>query len=104
VASLTLIIPIVRRDAFNDPAWLFDLKLDGFRGLADNDRRPDAVHCHCLQRLRRGSTTGLLRGFEVGSGGRTMAARLLAGRAPSRSFRQTEAVCHIAGQARTVAL
>jgi hypothetical protein len=35
VASLTLIIPIVRRDAFDDPAWLFDLKLDGFRGLAD---------------------------------------------------------------------
>jgi bifunctional non-homologous end joining protein LigD len=35
VASLTLIIPIVRRDAFDDPAGLFDLKLDGFRGLAD---------------------------------------------------------------------
>jgi bifunctional non-homologous end joining protein LigD len=35
VASLTLIIPTVRRDAFDDPAWLFDLKLDGFRGLAD---------------------------------------------------------------------
>ncbi len=29
------IIPTIRRDAFDDPAWLFDLKLDGFRGLAD---------------------------------------------------------------------
>jgi hypothetical protein len=28
-----LIIPAVRRDAFDDPAWLFDLKLDGFGGL-----------------------------------------------------------------------
>jgi hypothetical protein len=32
---LSPIIPAVRRDAFDDPAWLFDLKLDGFRGLAD---------------------------------------------------------------------
>jgi bifunctional non-homologous end joining protein LigD len=29
------IIPIVRREPFDDPAWLFELKLDGFRGLAD---------------------------------------------------------------------
>jgi hypothetical protein len=29
------IIPTIRRDAFDDAAWLFDLKLDGFRGLAD---------------------------------------------------------------------
>jgi bifunctional non-homologous end joining protein LigD len=35
MASLAPIIPAVRRDAFDDPAWLFDLKLDGFRGLAD---------------------------------------------------------------------
>jgi hypothetical protein len=32
---LSAIIPIVRREPFDDPAWLFDLKLDGFRGLAD---------------------------------------------------------------------
>ena len=25
----------MRREPFDDPAWLFDLKLDGFRGLAD---------------------------------------------------------------------
>jgi len=29
------IIPIVRKEPFDDPAWLFDLKLDGFRGIAD---------------------------------------------------------------------
>ncbi len=29
------IIPIRRSDPFDDPAWLFDLKLDGFRGIAD---------------------------------------------------------------------
>jgi len=32
---LSPIIPAVRRDPFDDPAWLFDLKLDGFRGVAD---------------------------------------------------------------------
>jgi len=29
------IIPIRRKEPFDDPAWLFELKLDGFRGLAD---------------------------------------------------------------------
>jgi hypothetical protein len=29
------IIPAIRRDPFDHPAWLFDLKLDGFRGIAD---------------------------------------------------------------------
>ncbi len=29
------IIPIIRREPFDDPAYLFELKLDGFRGLAD---------------------------------------------------------------------
>jgi hypothetical protein len=29
------IIPIVRREPFDDPAWLFELKYDGFRGIAD---------------------------------------------------------------------
>src|SRR6266536_3812766 len=29
------IIPAIRRDPFDDPAWLFDVKLDGFRGIAD---------------------------------------------------------------------
>jgi bifunctional non-homologous end joining protein LigD len=29
------IIPIRRKEAFDDPAYLFELKLDGFRGLAD---------------------------------------------------------------------
>jgi len=32
------IIPIIRRDPFDDPAWAFELKLDGFRGLADTIR------------------------------------------------------------------
>jgi ATP-dependent DNA ligase len=29
------IIPTIRHEPFDDPAWLFDLKLDGFRGVAD---------------------------------------------------------------------
>jgi ATP-dependent DNA ligase len=29
------IIPILRKEPFVDPAWLFELKLDGFRALAD---------------------------------------------------------------------
>src|SRR6266536_6698744 len=29
------IIPIIRKEAFDDPAYLFELKLDGFRGIAD---------------------------------------------------------------------
>jgi hypothetical protein len=55
MASLAPIIPAVRRDAFDDPAWLFDLKLDGFRGIADtiagrmlskNGNRPKrSSHC-----------------------------------------------------------
>jgi hypothetical protein len=29
------IIPIVRKEPFDDPASLFELKFDGFRGIAD---------------------------------------------------------------------
>jgi bifunctional non-homologous end joining protein LigD len=29
------IIPVVRREPFDDPGWLFELKWDGFRGIAD---------------------------------------------------------------------
>jgi ATP-dependent DNA ligase len=29
------IIPIRRKEPFNGDGWLFELKLDGFRGLAD---------------------------------------------------------------------
>ncbi len=32
---MTLIIPIKRKEPFDDLAYLFELKLDGFRGLAD---------------------------------------------------------------------
>jgi bifunctional non-homologous end joining protein LigD len=35
MASIAPIIPTARRQPFDDPAWLFDLKLDGFRGIAD---------------------------------------------------------------------
>jgi bifunctional non-homologous end joining protein LigD len=35
MATLTPIIPAICREPFDDPAWLFDLKLDGFRGRAD---------------------------------------------------------------------
>jgi hypothetical protein len=39
MSSPTPIIPIIRREPFDDPAWLFDLKLDGFRGIADTVER-----------------------------------------------------------------
>src|SRR5215510_8443377 len=29
------IIPTIRRDPFDDPEWTFELKYDGFRGIAD---------------------------------------------------------------------
>src|SRR5262249_53564102 len=29
------IIPVVRREPFDDPGWAFELKLDGFRCIAD---------------------------------------------------------------------
>jgi bifunctional non-homologous end joining protein LigD len=32
------VIPIVRKEPFDDPAWLFELKYDGFRGIADTIR------------------------------------------------------------------
>ena len=33
--NLAPIVPIRRSDPFDDPAWLFELKYDGFRALAD---------------------------------------------------------------------
>jgi bifunctional non-homologous end joining protein LigD len=38
--KLTPIIPIARKDIIDSPEWVWELKLDGFRGLADtiNDR------------------------------------------------------------------
>src|SRR5215470_15336933 len=32
------VIPILRKEPFDDPAWLFELKYDGFRGIADTIR------------------------------------------------------------------
>jgi ATP-dependent DNA ligase len=29
------IIPVIRPEPFDDPAFLFELKYDGFRGIAD---------------------------------------------------------------------
>jgi hypothetical protein len=30
------IIPVVHREPFDHPGWLFELKWDGFRGISDN--------------------------------------------------------------------
>jgi hypothetical protein len=35
VPAMDPIIPTIRRQPFDDPARLFDLKLDGSRGIAD---------------------------------------------------------------------
>jgi bifunctional non-homologous end joining protein LigD len=32
------IIPVPRKEPFDDPEWLFELKLDGFRGITDSRR------------------------------------------------------------------
>jgi bifunctional non-homologous end joining protein LigD len=32
------ITPIARKEPFDGPAWLFELKYDGFRGIADTIR------------------------------------------------------------------
>jgi len=36
--KLALIIPVVRREPFSDDWWLFELKPDGFRGIANTVR------------------------------------------------------------------
>ena len=33
--NIAPVVPIVRSEAFDGDGWLFELKLDGFRGLAD---------------------------------------------------------------------
>jgi ATP-dependent DNA ligase len=40
------IIPRLRKDPFDDPAWTFEPKLDGFRGIADT------IHGRILSRNR----------------------------------------------------
>ncbi len=48
------IIPIRRKDPFDDPAWLFELKLDGFRGLADTvNGRMLSKNGNRLRRIQR---------------------------------------------------
>jgi bifunctional non-homologous end joining protein LigD len=51
---ITPIIPAVRRDPFDDPAWLFDLKFDGFLGIADTvERRMLSKNGYRLTRFER---------------------------------------------------
>lgn len=45
---VTPIIPVTRRDPFDDPAWLFEPKYDGFRGLVYVARNS------CMIRSKRG--------------------------------------------------
>jgi ATP-dependent DNA ligase len=33
--AIAPIIPTIRREPFDDPQWSFELKFDGFRGIAD---------------------------------------------------------------------
>jgi ATP-dependent DNA ligase len=44
------IIPVLRSHPFNDPAWLFEPKYDGFRGLVY------LAAGTCLIRSKRGTT------------------------------------------------
>ena len=46
------IIPIIRQEPFDDSAWLFELKLDGFRGIANTVRgRMLSKNGHRLRRF-----------------------------------------------------
>ncbi len=46
------IIAIIRKEPFDGDGWLFDLKLDGFRGLADT------VLVGCCPRTNGGEAAG----------------------------------------------
>jgi hypothetical protein len=48
------IIPIKRKDPFDDPAWIFELKLDGFRGIADIIKSSMILDPLALRRAARG--------------------------------------------------
>jgi hypothetical protein len=72
------IIPVVRREPFDDSAYVFELKLDGFRGLADTVRgRMLSKNGNRLRRfepllegLPRGSCSTARSWRSTGTGGR----------------------------------
>ena len=51
------IVPVLRGVPFDDPAWLFEPKYDGFRGLLYVGPR------HCWFRSKRGSTMTRFQGL-----------------------------------------
>src|SRR5438093_13601388 len=79
------IIPIRRKDPFDDPAWLFELKWDGFRGLADtvNGRMLSKNNNHFGKYDRRMLPSGCVFDGEtvvLDKDGRPVFNRLLFGR------------------------
>src|SRR5262249_55561922 len=56
------IIPRLRKEPFDDPAWTFEPKLDGFRGIADT------IHGRTLSRNRIQVNQGI-RGCRLGPRG-----------------------------------
>jgi ATP-dependent DNA ligase len=47
------IILLVRKEPFDDPGWAFELKLDGFRCIADTlDGRLLSKHANQMKRTR----------------------------------------------------
>jgi len=88
MSSPTPIIPIIRREPFDDPAWLFDLKLDGF--LSPTGRAPDVVEerqsVRRFERLLDGLPTGYVFDGEIvalDDDGRPVFNDLLFGRRPA---------------------
>lgn len=47
------IVPVIRRDPFNDPAWLFEPKYDGFRGMLYLTRTDSALYSKRGNLMRR---------------------------------------------------
>jgi bifunctional non-homologous end joining protein LigD len=44
VPSIPPIVPMLKSDPFNHPAWLFEPKYDGFRGIAYLTRRSCSIY------------------------------------------------------------
>jgi bifunctional non-homologous end joining protein LigD len=51
--SISPIVPTLRRQPFNDPAWLFEPKFDGFRGLVYLTPRSCAMYSKRNNRFSR---------------------------------------------------
>jgi ATP-dependent DNA ligase len=63
--KISPIIPIAKREIIESPEWVYELKLDGFRGLADTiNGRMLSKNLNPLKRLQALPDRGRTRGGE----------------------------------------